>query len=183
RREDILRAGLDLFVKKGYTATKIKDIADQVGMSLGLLFHYFPSKEELYCALVEYGISGPMNAVAPSGLDPIAFFEVTAEQVLAYIREDSFVARMFLFMNQSFMSEDVPQKAKERLKSFDVYTPTAALIRLGQQNGSIRDGDPLSLAAAFWSAISGMAELCAGYPNIPAPKSEWIVDIIRNHKA
>ncbi|MEN6339070.1 MAG: helix-turn-helix domain-containing protein, partial [Clostridiaceae bacterium] len=42
RREDILRAGLDLFVKKGYTATKIKDIADQVGMSLGLLFHYFP---------------------------------------------------------------------------------------------------------------------------------------------
>ena len=183
RREDILRAGLDLFVKKGYTATKIKDIADQVGMSLGLLFHYFPSKEELYCALVEYGISGPMNALAPSELDPIAFFEVTAEQVLAYIREDSFVARMFLFMNQSFMSEDVPQKAKERLKSFDVYTPTAALIRLGQQNGSIRDGDPLSLAAAFWSAISGTAELCAGYPNIPAPKSEWIVDIIRNHKA
>ena len=32
RRKEILEAGLDLFIRKGYAATKIKDIADQVGM-------------------------------------------------------------------------------------------------------------------------------------------------------
>lgn len=179
RREEILRAGLDLFIKKGYTATKIQDIATQVGMSTGLLFHYFSSKEELYCTLVEYGISGPTNLISNGSADPIVFFESAAEQVLAYIRQDSFTAKMFLLMNQAMMHEDIPQKARELLRSFDIYTPTSALIRLGQKDGTIRAGDPIALAATFWAAISGVAELCAGYPDLPAPNSEWIVDTIR----
>jgi len=179
RRDEILRAGLELFIKKGYTATKIQDIATTVGMSVGLLFHYFPSKEELYCSLIEYGISGPMSLMAAEAPEPIAFFETAAEQVLAYIRQDSFTAKMFLLMNQAMLHEDIPQKAGEVLRSFDIYTPTAALILRGQQSGTIRPGNPLALAAAFWAAISGIAELCASYPDIPAPESEWIVDLIR----
>ena len=58
RREEILAAGLDLFIRKGYVATKISDIAAQVGMSVGLLFHYFQSKENLYEELIKYGIQG-----------------------------------------------------------------------------------------------------------------------------
>ncbi len=182
RRDEILRASLDLFIKKGYTATKIQDIASQVGMSVGLLFHYFASKEELFCALIEYGISGPISLMAAEVQEPLAFFEIAAQQVLAYIRQDSFTAKMFLFMNQTILHEDIPQKAAELLKGFDIYTPTSALIRLGQQNGTIRSGDPLALAAAFWAAISGIAELCASYPELPMPSSEWIVDIIRSHE-
>lgn len=37
--------GLDLFIRKGYAATKISDIAEHVGMSVGLLFYYFESKD------------------------------------------------------------------------------------------------------------------------------------------
>jgi AcrR family transcriptional regulator len=182
RKEEILRASLDLFIKKGYTATKIQDIASQVGMSVGLLFHYFASKEELFCALVEYGISGPMNLMTAEVPEPLAFFEIAAQQVLAYIRQDSFTAKMFLFMNQAILHEDVPQRAAELLKDFDIYTPTSALIRLGQQNGTIRSGDPLALTAAFWASISGIAELCASYPELPMPESDWIVDIVRSHQ-
>ena len=179
RRDEILRAGLDLFIKKGYTATKIQDIAAQVGMSVGLLFHYFSSKEELYCSLIEHGTAGPMSLMTAEVPEPIKFFEFAAEQVLVYIRQDSFTAKMFLLMNQAFLHEDIPQKAKELLRSFDIYTPTSALIVRGQQNGTIRPGDPLALAVTFWAAISGVAELCASYPYIPAPQSEWIVDIVR----
>ena len=48
RRQEILYVALDLFVKKGYAATKITDIAEKASMSVGLLFHYFESKEKLY---------------------------------------------------------------------------------------------------------------------------------------
>ena len=44
RREEILRAALRLFVRKGYAGTKVGDIAEAVGMSTGLMFHYFESK-------------------------------------------------------------------------------------------------------------------------------------------
>lgn len=182
RRGEILRAGLDLFVKRGYTAAKVKDIADAVGMSVGLLFHYFPSKEELYRCLVEYGVSAPMNAVLPAAGEPLTFFSRAAKEVLDYAKQDAFTAKMFLFMNQALMSEDVPPSAKEVLSGFDVYTPTAAMIRAGQQTGSIRAGDAMALAEAFWCAISGIAQMIACYPDLPMPESEWIVDIIRNHE-
>ena len=48
RRQEIICAALELFVSKGYAATKVTDIAERVNMSTGLLFHYFESKEKLY---------------------------------------------------------------------------------------------------------------------------------------
>ena len=183
RREDILRAGLDLFIRKGYAATKIKDIADQVGMSVGLLFHYFKSKEELYEELIKYGISGPMGTMAGTDMEPLAFFEVTAERIFQYIQAEPFVAKMFVLMSQTFYSEAVPSRVKELLKDFDVYTPTAELMKQGQANGTIREGDPLALAIAYWCAIQGIAEQYALNPGYPCPEGDWIADIIRRKKA
>ena len=48
RRQEILNAGLDLFIQKGYSATRTAEIAKAVDMSEGLLFHYFETKEKLY---------------------------------------------------------------------------------------------------------------------------------------
>ncbi len=179
RRQEILYAGLSLFIQKGYSGTKIKDIAAAVGMSVGLLFHYFPSKEELFTELVGLGIEGPMNTVRPTEAEPLAFFEEVSERILTYIREEPFVCKMFVLMNQAAFSSDVPESAKQLLKGFDVYAPTVELIRRGQINGTIRDGDPLALAIAFWSAIQGVAVTLAMYPELPCPQSRWITDIIK----
>lgn len=179
RRENILAAGLDQFIRKGYSATKIKDIAEQVGMSVGLLFHYFESKEALYEELIKYGISGPMNTMEPTELEPLEFFEVTAKVILEYIKTEPFFAKMFVLMSQAQYNEATPQSIKDLLKDFDIYTPTTILMQKGQATGTIRAGDPHALAIAYWCAISGVAELLALNPDIPCPESEWIVDIIR----
>lgn len=71
RRKEILVAGLDIFMRKGYASTKISDIAEQVGMSVGLLFHYFESKAKLYEELITIGISGPMSVMAHTDMEPI----------------------------------------------------------------------------------------------------------------
>lgn len=180
RRQDILYAGLSLFIQKGYSGTKIKDIAQTVGMSVGLLFHYFASKEELLKELVRLGIEGPMTTVQPTELEPMRFFEETANRILSYIQEDPFVCKMFVLMNQTAFSSDVPDSVKALLQGFDVYAPTVEIMRRGQKNGSIRAGDPLALTVAYWSAIQGVAETLAMYPALPCPESGWIADIIRN---
>ena len=182
RRQEILFTGLDLFIKKGFSGTTIKDIAGAVGMSVGLLFHYFASKEELYLKLVSLGIEGPMNTVQLGDQEPMAFFESTAELVLTYIKTEPFFAKMFVLMHQAYYSDDVPPSVKEKLAGFDVYSPTAQIIKTGQQNGTIRKGDPLALAIAFWSAIQGIAETLAAQPQLHCPEGKWIADILRNQK-
>ena len=179
RRQEILYAGLSLFIQKGYSGTTIKDISGAVGMSTGLLFHYFSSKEELYLTLVSLGVEGPMKTVQPTQMEPLAFFETTAEFVLENIRTQPFFAKMFVLMHQAYYSDDVPASVKERLVGFDVYTPTADIVRQGQANGTIRAGDPFALSIAFWSAIQGIAETLAMHEQLPCPQSAWISDILR----
>jgi TetR/AcrR family transcriptional regulator len=53
-----LAAALDLFVEKGYAATRVEEVAQRAGVSKGTLFLYFTSKEELFKAVVRENISG-----------------------------------------------------------------------------------------------------------------------------
>lgn len=179
RRKEILVAGLDLFIRKGYSSTKIKDIANQVGMSVGLLFHYFESKEKLYEELIKLGVMGPMSMVANTDMEPLMFFQAAVEQIFHYIKEDPFTAKMFILMNQAHYNEASPQKVKELLQGFDVFTPAIEIIKKGQVDGTIREGDPYALTIAFWCAIQGIAEQIAKDSSAPCPKGEWIIDIIR----
>lgn len=51
RQDQILRAAAELFVKQGYGGTSIRDIAHQVGLLPGSVYHHFPSKEDLFVAI------------------------------------------------------------------------------------------------------------------------------------
>lgn len=58
RPRELLAAALDLFVEKGFAATRADEVAQRAGVSKGTLFLYFASKEELFKALVRESISG-----------------------------------------------------------------------------------------------------------------------------
>lgn len=56
RPSELTAAALDLFVEKGFAATRLDDIAARAGVSKGTLYLYFDSKEALFKAVVEEGI-------------------------------------------------------------------------------------------------------------------------------
>ncbi|MDD2547643.1 MAG: TetR/AcrR family transcriptional regulator, partial [Burkholderiaceae bacterium] len=58
RPGELLAAALDLFVDKGYAATRVEEVALRAGVSKGTLFLYFPSKEDLFKAVVRENIGG-----------------------------------------------------------------------------------------------------------------------------
>lgn len=58
RPGELLDAALDLFVEKGFAATKVDEVAARAGVSKGTLFLYFPSKEDLFKAVVRENIAG-----------------------------------------------------------------------------------------------------------------------------
>jgi AcrR family transcriptional regulator len=180
RRQAILEAELDLFIRKGYAATKILVIADRSGMSAGLLFHYFESKEKLYEELVRIGASGPRSSMPLPGEAPTDYFERTAKNIFAAIKNQPAVAKMFVLMNQAMHGEAVSLEVRELLSQTDLVASSVPLIEAGQTDKTIREGDPHALAVAYWSAVTGVAENIALRPGCPCPEAEWIMDILKN---
>jgi AcrR family transcriptional regulator len=52
RPQEILAAALDLFIERGYAATRADDVAAHAGVSKGTVYLYFANKEELFKAVV-----------------------------------------------------------------------------------------------------------------------------------
>ena len=58
RPGELIEAALELFVEKGFAATRVDEVAARAGVSKGTLFLYFSSKEELFKAVVRENIAG-----------------------------------------------------------------------------------------------------------------------------
>ncbi len=180
RRQEILNAGLDLFIRKGYSATRTAEIADAVGMSEGLLFHYFETKEKLYLALLQIAAEGKDKIFELKNEAPLNFFEQTAKTILNYITKEPFAAKLFVLMNRAQYDEALSEQTRKYfMRQTDIEYSVKA-IKQGQKAGCIRPGNPLALATAFFMAIQGIAENIARTPEMPVPDPEWIVDIIRS---
>jgi AcrR family transcriptional regulator len=52
RPQELLAAALDLFVERGFAATRLEDVAARAGVSKGTLYLYFTNKEDLFKAVV-----------------------------------------------------------------------------------------------------------------------------------
>jgi AcrR family transcriptional regulator len=57
RPQELLNAALELFVEKGFSATRSDEVATRAGVSKGTLYLYFPSKEELFKAVVRTNLA------------------------------------------------------------------------------------------------------------------------------
>ena len=52
RPEEILNAALEEFIAKGYAGTRLDDVARRAGISKGLVYVYFDTKEDLFEAVI-----------------------------------------------------------------------------------------------------------------------------------
>lgn len=58
RPGELLEAALALFVEKGFAATRVDEVAARAGVSKGTLFLYYPSKEDLFKAVIHETLAG-----------------------------------------------------------------------------------------------------------------------------
>ncbi len=88
RRQALLAAALDAFFERGFSATRMEDIAARAGVSKGALYLYFVSKEALFAALVDvYAMPNVERvetaaAAAPNAKEAIAAFTLLAPRLV-----------------------------------------------------------------------------------------------------
>lgn len=181
RREQILDMGLDLFVRNGYYGTTSKDIAEALGISQGLMFHYFKSKDELYIELLNQlgqGMTGVTAMFDPSQMNPLEIFEKMLTVIIQSFRDYPRSAKYFILVAQAKICTRLTDEVRAAAKGID-SNAFEMLIIAGQSAGMIREGNPKALAGLVFSTLQGIAQTCVSFPYIPLPDARWIADMLK----
>lgn len=81
RPRELLDAALGLFVEKGFAAARAEEVARRAGVSKGTLYLYYPSKEELFKAVVRLNVS----SLIAEGIEAVEGFEGRSSDLLTYL--------------------------------------------------------------------------------------------------
>ncbi len=82
RRRQIMDAALELFASEGYSHCSISQLAQHVGVSKGLMYNYFNSKEALLVSIIEEGVADIMSMIDPNHDE-----NLKPEEVEVFIRD------------------------------------------------------------------------------------------------
>jgi len=179
RRQQILMVSLELFVRRGFYGTSTRDISKAAGISSGLMFHYFDSKEHVYEELISIGCEKLQVDFEKALASPLRFFTDLAREMFQMLEQNPFSAKMFVLMSNAYFHLDISEKANTMLAKHYIIEQSVEVIEKGQELGQLKQGDPMALSIAFYSAIQGIAQEVALHPGVRLPDPDWIIDIIK----
>lgn len=156
RPGELLDAALDLFVEKGFAATRVEEVAARAGVSKGTLFLYFSSKEELFKAVVRENMSGRFTEWDAE----LNGFEGSSAQMVEYCMQswwERVGATKASGITKLMMSEAQNFPELTRFYREEVIKPGHLLIRRILQRG-INSGEfrAMNLDYAVFSVIAPM---------------------------
>ncbi|MFC6791594.1 HTH-type transcriptional regulator RutR [Methylobacterium komagatae] len=157
RRETVLDAALDIFSTVGLHGASIDQIADRAGLSKANLLYYFPSKEDLYVAV--------LRRVLDVWLDPLHSLRADSEPADAlrhYIRRKVTLSRDAPQASRLFCLEIVQgaRLLREELEGplRSLVEEKAAILRTWIAAGRIAPHDPHHLIFSIWAITQHYAD-------------------------
>ncbi len=104
RREQIMDAALRVFAKKGFANASNKDIAREAGITPGLIYHYFKSKEALLRAIFEDRSPLRVTRSIPEqilALPPEQFLRFVVRQMLTVVEDEKFMQLLRVYLPEA----------------------------------------------------------------------------------
>ncbi len=155
RRLQILEVATRLFARQGFSGTTTRQIADAAAVNEALIFRHFPSKEELYWAVIDEktrssATTAQMRARLDSNATDRQVFAAIAEDLLRARRQDSTITRLMLY---SALEDHGLADRFFRTRVAQYYELLAEHIRKRTAAGAFRKVDPVLAARGFLGMI------------------------------
>lgn len=152
----ILAEALHLFARKGLSATKISELAEHMHISQGLIYRYFPSKEDLFKKLVEISMKENREGLSilfDEELPAKDNIRTLSSEIMKYVyKEKNPFAEKLVIVLQYIL--EVSRDHKEIEEYTEVpFGILKKLICKGQKEGSVIDGDPDALCMLYWGTL------------------------------
>lgn len=156
RRQQILDAALGLFARRGFQGTTTRQIADAARVNEAIIFRHFPSKEDLYWAVLQRecendgGIGTVRAKLQARSSDVREVFTGIARQILERRSRDATLSRLLLF---SGLESHRLSRRFFRTYMAEYFEELASHIRAGIEAGRFRAVDPMLAARGFVGMI------------------------------
>jgi AcrR family transcriptional regulator len=162
RKAQILDTARALLLEKGLNATSINQIAKRAELSVGAIYFYYKSKEDLYAALQVEGLELLNQTIRQSVQETSSPEENIRNIAMAYLKfsekhKNYFdIINYFLASPEPIFSPELKIQVDERGKNnLTILTDT---IREGIQNSLFKAVDPRRQAIILWSTLHGMIQ-------------------------
>jgi AcrR family transcriptional regulator len=186
RRIQICEVALKVFARKGLTDTRIADIAAEAGMSQGLIYRYFASKEELFKEVFDKTTALMLELCRQAQAQPLTPLEkigwlTTQLLPLLYLRPEGAQIIMHALINEG-VPDGIRQTALEY--TVKVQEPIRQLIEEGQAAGQIIACEPARLAILYLSTLQGLSASAGYLPGLVSdfPDVDMILLFLRPKK-
>ena len=159
RKNQILRAARAVFIEKGFLAARVEDVAQRAGLSKGAVYFYFPSKRDLFMALVQEEHENTYGFLQQAEEDVRPAIVKLLDLGLKYL--DYFAGlksppRFFLMMCEQGIRDDEIREECQAVHERFVDAATRILAQ-GMAEGAFREADPQAIAMMLKAMIDGMA--------------------------
>ncbi len=158
RRAAILAAAEAVFTERGYSGTSIRAIASQAGVSSALLYWFFPSKADLFAAVLLTHLDAQASLTFPAALldvPPALFLPRLAEGFLALLHEGGQVRLMRLVLRDSDHAPDLTVALSATIAA-RVLEPLRAYFVRQMELGAIRSVDPDFVVQTLIGSLLGL---------------------------
>jgi len=158
RRRAILEAAKEVFLDKGFEASRMEEIAKRCELGKGTIYFYFRSKEELYLALLQEGVNELFERIEKKleeEGEPEEVLKRVGEEFWNFYEDNKAFFRLFVFGRRkvSFIPEEVLQSNVERGRKY--LQRFSNLLKKGIEEGSFKKDDPWRLAVLCWAIMIG----------------------------
>ena len=155
RRLQIMEAAKELFARQGLEGTTTKEIAARARVNEAIIFRHFPTKEDLYWAIIDHqcevgGWQQALRRHLRSGASDREVFAGIAQEILIRRAKDSTLSRLLLF--SALENQRRSQRFFQKYV-VEYYELIAEYIRGRIQAGAFRALDPLLAARGFVGMI------------------------------
>jgi len=142
---------IECFSQNGLGSTTMQDLATHAGISVGLLYRHYKTKDELYDALVDEAILGHEQMIAKiENLSPLEAVNILADDIVDELSKGHEFSQYMGVMLQK--SSDKQKQAYDKL-----IMAIAKIIEQGQQGNVFVSGNPLQLAQFLVSTFQGLS--------------------------
>lgn len=162
-RTQLLDAAEEVFGRKGFHDTTLKEIADLAEFSVGSVYSFFENKDDLYLSVfmrrADEFMPG-MRALVEGGADPLETLHSLVDFQVGFFRTHPNFGRLYLRSPGTTLAAPQPPLSSALADNFDVAMQLEAeLFTRGQAAGELRAGDPLVLARLFSGLVASYQAL------------------------